>query len=327
MQAALLSAFGGPEVLVAGATDDPAPPPGWVVVELRAAALNWHDVLVRQGRYASPLPHVIGADGAGMRRDTGEEVVVIPSLRWGSREAAPGPDWEILGDRTRGTYAELVAVPVDCVAPRPAGLSWAQAAALPLVGLTAYRGLFTRGGLRAGDQVLLLGAGSGLTTMALSLAVAAGARVVVTSSSQDKIARAQELGAAGGVLYTEDGWPQAARDLTPGGRGFDLVFDSAGATWPDSLAATRDGGRVVVMGATAGDRASLDVRRFYFGQHSLLGTTMGSPADFAGLLALLATNPTVAPVVDTTFPLDRAADAHRALEARTHMGKLVLDIG
>lgn len=323
---AVLESFGGPEVLRPTEVDDPVAQPGWVVVELRAAALNWHDVLVREGRYGSPLPHVIGADGAGVRRDTGEEVVVLPSLWWGPRPEAPGPAWEILGDRQRGTYAELVRVPESCVAPRPAGMSWAESAALPLVGLTAYRALFTRGGLRAGESVLLLGAGSGVTTMALALARAAGARVVVTSSAPGKIDRAVEMGAAGGVLYTEPGWAAEAAGMTPEGRGFDLVVDSAGATWPDSVAAARTGGRIVVLGATTGDRADLDVRGFYFGQYSLLGTTMGSPADFDGLLALLAANPGTGPIVDTTWPLDQAAAAHEQMARRAHVGKLVLQV-
>lgn len=318
--------FGGPEVLVPAEVPDPVEEPGWVTVQLKAAALNNHDALTREGRYGSPLPHIIGSDGAGIRSDTGEEVVINPALWWGDRPQAPGPRFEILGDHTPGTYAEQVRVPEECVAPKPPGLDWHEAAALPLVGLTAYRALFTRGGLAAGESVLLLGAGSGLVTMALVLARAAGAHVVVSSSADAKIARSMSLGAVGGVRYTEEGWPDRARQLSPTGEGFDLVFDPAGATWPDSLAAARPGGRVVVMGATAGDRADLDVRRFYFSQHSLLGTTMGSPADFAGLLAMVAANPTIRPVVDEVFPLAQAADAHRRLAERRGFGKLVLHI-
>lgn len=326
MEAAVLTAFGDPEVLQHRSHPDPVPREGWVIVELRSAALNWHDVLVRQGRYGTPLPHVIGADGAGVRRDTGEEVVILPSLWWGERAEAPGPRWEILGDRTPGTYAELVSVPQANVAPKPAGVSWHQAAALPLVGLTAYRALLTRGGLRAGEHVLLLGAGSGVTSMALALGRTAGARVAVTSSSQEKIDAAVDAGAIGGVRYTETGWAEAVRELTPDGRGFDLVLDSVGATWPDSVVAARAGGRIVVLGATAGDRAEMAVRPFYFGQYSLLGTTMGSPADFAGLLDVVAADPTCVPAVDRVLPLSEVAEAHRVLERRQHVGKIVLRI-
>ncbi|MDT5254076.1 MAG: zinc-binding alcohol dehydrogenase/oxidoreductase, partial [Mycobacterium sp.] len=148
MHAVIMQEFGAAAVLRPGQFPDPAARPGWVTVALRASALNWHDVLVRQGRYGSPLPHIIGADGAGVRTDTGEEVVILPSLNWGDHEEAPGSRWEILGDHTPGTYAELVSVPADCVAPKPRGLNWAEAAALPLVGLTTYRALFVRGRLK-----------------------------------------------------------------------------------------------------------------------------------------------------------------------------------
>src|SRR5574340_1606143 len=203
MHAVVLHEFGGPETLRFESAADPVAEPGWVTVALRAAALNWHDVLVRQGKYASPLPHVPGADGAGVRVDTGEDVLILPSLWWGDDESAPGPHWQILGDHHRGTYAELVRVPADCVAPKPRGLTWEQAAALPLVGLTTYRALFTRGRLRAGESVLVLGAGGGVATMAVLLASAVGASVTVTSSSEAKIDQARELGATGGALYSD----------------------------------------------------------------------------------------------------------------------------
>src|SRR5829696_387773 len=197
MRAVVLREFGGPDRLEPVEWPDPSPPPGWVVVELRAAALNWHDVIVRRGGHKVALPQVIGADGAGVRRDTGEEVMILPSLAWGDDDRFPSPAFEILGDHTPGTYAELVAVPVSNLAPRPAHFDWHEAAALPLVGLTAFRALFTRGGLRAGETVLVLGAGGGVGTMAIALAHLAGARVLVTSSSAEKLERASALGAAG----------------------------------------------------------------------------------------------------------------------------------
>ncbi|MFI7167330.1 zinc-binding alcohol dehydrogenase family protein [Rhodococcus erythropolis] len=323
MDAVVLEEFGGPDVLQMRSIPDPVVSPGWVTVRLKAAALNWHDVLVRQGQYSSPLPHVLGADGAGVRTDTGEDVLVLPSLWWGNREAAPSPRWEILGDHQRGTYAELVRVPTESVAPKPRGLSWAQAAALPLVGLTTYRALFTRGRLRAGENLLVLGAGGGVATMAVMLAAAVGANVTVTSSSPDKIAQAQELGAANGVLYTDPEWPTAARQLSPDGQGFDLVLDSVG-NWERSIAALRPGGRLVVLGASRSELATLDVRTFYFGQYELIGTTMGSPHDFAGLLQLLEAE-SVPPVpVSAVFPLAEAAAAHKHLEGGSGFGKVVL---
>jgi NADPH:quinone reductase-like Zn-dependent oxidoreductase len=251
-------------------------------------------------------------------------VVVLPSLWWGPDEAAPGADWEILGDRRSGTYAELVAVPDECVFPKPAGLTWAEAAALPLVGVTTYRALFSRARLHAGESLLVLGAGGGVATMAVSLASAIGADVWVTSSSEDKIDRARELGARGGVLYHEEGWPEAARRLTPAG-GFDVVLDSVG-TWRESLRALRPGGRLVVLGASRAETAEVAVRPYFFAQQSILGTTMGSSADFASLLQLLAEHPVPSPVIDSVFALDDVVPAHERLESGHAFGKLVLEV-
>ncbi|MGW0894313.1 quinone oxidoreductase family protein [Saccharopolyspora sp. NPDC002578] len=324
MYAVVLREFGLAENLRCEELAEPPAKPGWVTVRLRASALNWHDVLVRQGKYESELPHVPGADGAGTRVDTGEEVVVLPSLWWGEDESAPGPGWEILGDHHAGTYAELVAVPADCVFPKPARLGWRAAAALPLVGLTTYRALFTRGRLGKGESLLVLGAGGGVATMAVQLGAACGAEVVVTSSSQDKIDRARELGAAGGVLYMDDDWCEQAKRMSPGGRGFDVVLDPVGS-WQESIRSLRPGGRLVVLGASLRSDAVLDVRHFYFGQYDLLGTTMGSPRDFSGLLSLVGSGAVGAPVVDRAFPLDRAAEAHAHLERGSGFGKVVLE--
>jgi NADPH:quinone reductase-like Zn-dependent oxidoreductase len=301
------------------------PKDGWVTVRLRASALNWHDVLVREGRYGSPLPHVIGGDGAGVVEGTGDEVVIVPSLWWGERTAAPGPEWQILGDHVPGTYAELVQVPAECVAPKPAGWTWSEAAAFPLVGLTTYRALFTRGRLTAGESLLVLGAGGGVATTAVMLGVAVGANVVVTSSSGHKIEAACGLGARAGVLYTEADWPASARSLSPGGLGFDVVLDCVG-TWADAIIALRPGGRLVVLGASRATQAELDVRAFYFGQYDLLGTTMGSTRDFAGLLAFMDSHRVPTPVIDRVFPLDEAAAAHQYLEGGRAFGKVVLDV-
>ncbi|HEX4717438.1 MAG TPA: zinc-binding dehydrogenase [Thermoleophilaceae bacterium] len=321
----MLREFGNPGVLRSESLADPKVPAGWALVELRAAALNWHDCLLRQGLYEIPIPRVLGADGAGVRRDTGEEVVILPSLHWGGDERAPGPSFEILGDYTDGTYAELVAVPEQNLFAKPREWSFTEAAALPLAGLTAQRALFARGGLRRGETVLILGAGGGVATTAVGLAAIAGAHVLVTTSSVEKLEHAKTLGAEGGALYTDGDWPQAVIDLTQGA-GVDLVIDSVGSTWQDALSTLRDGGRLVSFGATGAARTELDVRRFYFGQHTILGTTMGSPRDFAALLATAGAEPRWRPAVDSVLPLERAADAHAAMEQRRHTGKLVLTV-
>jgi zinc-binding alcohol dehydrogenase/oxidoreductase len=326
MRAVVLEEFGEPSVLrVRDDVPDPVVPDGWVLVRLHACALNWHDVLLRQGVYDVPLPRIPGSDGAGVRVDTGEPVLVLPSLYWGHDERSPGPGWEILGDRTDGTYAELVALPAECVLPLPAGWSFTDAAALPLAGLTAYRALFSRGGLVAGETVLVLGAGGGVATFAIALARMAGARVLVTTSTEEKLGRAVAMGAEGGVLYTGDDWGTAIRSMA-GGIGVDLVVDSVGSTWPDSLRALRDGGRLVTFGATGSADVHLDVRRLYFAQQTILGTTMGSPRDFAGLLALIVQAPDWRPVVEAVLPFEDVAAAHERMARREHVGKLVLAI-
>jgi zinc-binding alcohol dehydrogenase/oxidoreductase len=308
--------------LVYETVPDPAPKPGEVLVELRTAALNRRELFVRKGVYPFPLPLIPGSDGAGVRRDTGEEVVIFPGLGWGVREDAPAPGFEILGGPRDGTYAELIALPEENVFPKPASYSWEEAAAFPLAAITAYRALFPRGGLQAGETVLVLGAGSGVSTFAVQLANQAGARVLVTSSSDDKIERAKALGAVGGVNYalTED-WPAAVRELGP----IDLALDSVGSTWQQSLDSVRPGGRVVVFGGTGGTEVTLQVRPFYFGQQSLYGTQLGSPRDFHALLRMLE-DATWRPVIDSTRPLAEAEEALARMESGEHVGKLVLTI-
>jgi NADPH:quinone reductase-like Zn-dependent oxidoreductase len=315
--------YGDPAVLALDDVPDPDPRPGWVTVRLDASALNWHDVLVRRGQYASPMPHVLGADGAGVRQDTGEQVVVLPSLFWGARDSAPSRDFEILGDHVPGTYAELVSVPAECVVPRPAGFGLAEAAAFSLVGVTTFRALFSRGRLTRGESLLVLGASGGVALAAVALGAAVGAHVVVTSSATDKIASACELGAVAGVDHSAEGWVDQARCASPGKEGFDLVLDSVGR-WAESLRCVRPGGRLVVLGASVATEATLDIRPYYFGQFELIGTTMGSPRDMADLLALVRDHGVPPPVIDRTYPLDQAAEAHRRLESGAGVGKIVL---
>jgi NADPH:quinone reductase-like Zn-dependent oxidoreductase len=306
--------------------DDPVADAGEVVVELRTAAVNRRDLLVANPpgpQYAFPMPFVPGSDGAGVRRDTGEEVVIYPGLHWGYRDDAAGPEWGILGGPSNGTYAELVKVPSENVFPKPKRFSWEEAAAFPLAALTAFRALFAVGRMHARDRVLVLGAGSGVTTFAVQLAAQEGARVWVTSSSQEKIERSRELGAQGGVLYTEDNWPENAKALA--GDGFDLVLDSVGSTWGDSLRALRKGGRLVVFGGTGGPKVELDVRFVYLNWLSILGTTMGSVRDFQALMRMVVGGGWK-PVIDSVSPLTDAAEVHAKMKRGEHFGKLVLAV-
>jgi zinc-binding alcohol dehydrogenase/oxidoreductase len=325
MQAVLVREYGPPRTLYVEELPDPEPGAGEVLVELRTAAVNRRDTAVRRGAYGDfELPLVLGSDGAGIRRDTREEVVILPSLRWGERDEAPAEAFTILGGPEDGTYAELVRLPTENVFPRPKRLTWEESAALPLAGLTAYRALFTRACLRAGETVLVLGAGSGVSTFAVQLAREAGARVLVTSSSGEKIERARRLGAEDGADYTAGDWVARVRELT-GGEGVDVVVDSVGSTWPDSLRCLRRGGRAVVFGATGAGDVELAVRPFYLSHYSLLGTAMGSPRDFAGLLDAVE-HGRLTPVVDSVRPLAEAASAHERMEAGEQFGKLVLSV-
>ena len=317
---------GGPEVLGAAEHPDPIPGAGEVLVELRAAALNRRDALNRAGigpAYRFELPLVLGSDGAGVRRDTGEAVVILPALRWGEDERVAGPRFGILGGPDDGTYAELVAVPEANLFPKPTRLSWDEAAALALAALTAYRALFTVGELRPGQRLIVLGVGSGVSLAAIQLAVHAGARVAVTSSRAEKLDRPRELGADPGVSYRSEGWAdELAGQL---GAGADLVLDSVGSTWPESLSLLASGGAVLSCGGTGGESAAVDIRGLYLQQKRILGTKMGSPLDFARLLALVGDG-ALTPILDSVRPLSEAADAHRRMEAGEHFGKLVLSV-
>jgi len=295
---------------------------GEVLVELRAAALNRRDLLVRNPPspvYDFPKPFVAGHDGAGIRRDTGEDVVVYPTVGWGSRDDVP-EGGKFIGGPLDGTFGELISVPEENVFPKPARLSWEEAASLPVAGMTAYRALFPVGGLESGQTVLVLGAGSGVSTFAVALAADAGASVFVTSSSDGKIDRARELGAEDGVLYTEGDWAAAVRELVPDG--VDLVVDSVGTTWPESLRALRKGGRLVVFGGTGGPMVELDVRYVYLNYLSVLGTTGASPRQFGEFLKTVQSG-SWQPVIDSIHPLAEAETGYARL-VDDHYGKVVL---
>ncbi len=334
MQAIVLRDLGGPEHLRLETAPDPRPGPGEVVVRLHAAALNHRDVWIRKGLYAGiKLPVILGSDGAGTVEAVGpgadaalagREVVINPGLDWGDDPRAQGPSFRILGLPDDGTYAQMVKVPVANVHPKPAGWSWEEAAALPLAGLTAYRAVVTRAQVGSGDTVLITGIGGGVSQFALQIALARGARVFVTSGSDAKLARARQLGAAGGANYRTADWVKEIAQLTGGGP--DAVIDSVGGeTFGKAVEVVKPGGRVVTYGATTGPVPQMEVRRVFWKQVNLLGSTMGTPQEFAAMLELYATG-TARPVVDRVFPLAEAADAHRRMDEAEQVGKIVLRV-
>jgi NADPH:quinone reductase-like Zn-dependent oxidoreductase len=312
----------------------PAPGPGEALVAIRAAALNHRDVWIKAGQYAgTTYPCVPGSDGAGVvtavgaRTDpswVGREVVINPALNWGPQEQAQGPAFGILGLPSQGTLAEFVAVPAGQLRATPAHLSWEEAAALPLAGLTAWRAVVSRGASRPSDRVLVTGIGSGVALFALQFAVAIGAEVWVTSSSDEKIARAQGLGARGGFRYDRGGWAaEAAKAPGP----FDLVIDSAGGPgFNDLIDLAAPGGRIVFFGATRGNSGPVALRKIFWRQLSLLGTTMGSPGDWEAMTAFVERQ-RLRPVVSEVFAFEQAAAAFALMEAGGQFGKIVIRIG
>ncbi len=317
MKAVRIHQDGGPEVLRYEDVPDPVPADGEVLVELRAASLNHLDVWIRKGLPSVPKPRILGADGAGVIAGTDERVVINPGILRNGRMS-------IVGETMDGTHAELIAVPADYVHPIPDGLSFEEAAAFPLVFETAYRMLVTRAHVQPGEWVLVWGIGGGVATASLAIAKAIGAQVIVTSSSDEKLARARELGADATVNHATEDVVAAVKEATAGGA--HVVVDDVGeATWKRTLDAARPEGRVVVCGATSGPNPPAALHRIWWKQLSILGSTMGLPEDFKGAYDLIAAGK-ARPVVDRVYPLAEVRAAHERLEAGEQLGKVVLTI-
>jgi zinc-binding alcohol dehydrogenase/oxidoreductase len=314
---------GGPEVLRYEEAPRPVPGTGQVLIELRAASLNHLDVWIRRGLPSVPKPRILGADGAGIVLSgdgfaAGDRVVINPGLDHGDGRVT------VIGEHTDGTHAELIAVPREQVYPLPAEITFETAAAFPLVFETAYRMLVTKASLREGEWVLVWGIGSGVSTATLAIAKALGGRVIVTSSSGEKLARAHELGADLTLDHGADDVVASVKEVTGGGA--DIVVDHVGeATWKRSLDAARPGGRVCVCGATTGPNPPANLHRIWWKQLTVYGSTMGSREDFEAVYDLVASG-RAQPVVDRVFPLAEAAAAHERLEAGEQLGKIVLRI-
>ncbi len=328
MKAVRIHEDGGPEVLVLEESPDPSPAPGEVLVRLRASALNHLDVWIRKGLPSVPKPRILGADGAGLVEALGEGVTGFePGQRVVINPGVEAPDGAIhvIGEHGDGTNAELIAVPASNVYPIPVGLSFEEAAAFPLVFETAYRMLVTRAHLRAGEWVLLWGIGSGVSTAGLAIAKALGARTIVTSSSDAKLTRARELGADAIVNHAGGDVKAAVREATDG-HGADIVIDHVGeATWRTSLDVAARDGRIAVCGATSGPNPPAALHRVWWKQLTILGSTMGTKADFEGAYELVASG-RARPVVDEVVPLAEIRAAHARLEAGEQLGKIVLAI-
>ncbi|GGN06312.1 alcohol dehydrogenase [Thermus composti] len=342
MKAVVMEARGGPEVLRYGDFPTPEPGPMEVRVRIKAAALNHLDIWVRKG-VANPrlaLPHIPGADASGVVEavgpgvvglTVGDEVVINPGLSCGRCERCLAgednlcPHYEILGEHRHGTYAQYVVVPAANVAPKPKGLSFEEAAALPLTFLTAWQMVVDKLGVRPGDDVLVMAAGSGVSVAAIQIAKLFGGRVIATAGSEEKLRRAKELGADEVVNYAHPDWYKEVRRLT-GGKGADKVVDHTGALYFEGvIKATANGGKIAIAGASSGYEGTLPFAHVFFRQLSILGSTMASKSRLFPILRLVEEGK-LRPVVGQILPLEQAAEGHRLLEERRVFGKVVLRV-
>lgn len=333
MRAAQLVGFGDPPAFEVRTVPNPEPGAGEVVVDLKAAALNRRDWWIWTQPGHAVLPVTLGSDGAGVVSAigvgaqgvrVGDEVVFDATLNWGPQDDRAGPDFDILGVPREGTFAEKVVVPADNVALKSERLSWHEAAALNLAGLTAWRAAVTCAGAAEGRVLLVTGAGGGVSTFVLQIAAARKARVLVTSGSQVKLDRALTLGAHAGFNYRDADWPERVREMTGGG--VDAVVDSFGApSWPACLRALRDGGTLVSFGDTGGTDAQVDVAEVYWHWRSIIGTTMGSPREYRALIDHVE-HASWRPVIDSVFTLEEIDAAAERLIAPERFGKIVLGI-
>jgi zinc-binding alcohol dehydrogenase/oxidoreductase len=310
----------------------PVPGPEEAIVRVDAAALNHRDVWIQKGQYAGlKYPIVPGSDGAGVVVSApeaadwvGKWVIINPALNWGASAAYQDPEsFRILGLPDDGTLAEFVKVPVLNLVEKPAHLSTEEAAALPLAGVTAYRALMTRARLMAGEKVLITGVGGGVALFALQFAVAAGAEVVVTSGSVEKLDKAMAMGAIGGANYRDVGFVERLKSLAGA---FDVIVDgTAGDGLNDLLELAAPGGRIVLYGATRGNPEQVVARRIFWKQLNVLGSTMGSPEDFDSMIKFV-TKHRLKPVVDRVFGLNQGEAAFRWMDEGKQFGKIVVKI-
>jgi NADPH:quinone reductase-like Zn-dependent oxidoreductase len=342
MKAITISEHGGTEVLRLGDVAEPKIAAHEVLVRVRACALNHLDLWIRKGLPGRPVPfpHIPGSDisgevakvGASVSNvRVGEEVLLAPGISCGQCEqCVAGRDsfcqhYTLFGSGVHGGYAEFVRSPAANVIPIPGNLSFEEAAAIPLVFLTAWHMLFNRAQLRPSEEVLVIAAGSGVGSAAIQIAKTTGARVIATAGSAPKLAKAKELGADEVLSHAGVEFAREVKRLT-NGRGVDVVFEHVGAaTWEQSVYSLSSGGRLVTCGATTGFESKINIAYIFSRQLSILGSFMGYKSELFAVLELFKRG-LLKPVIDCVLPLERAADAHKRLENREQFGKIVLRV-
>lgn len=302
---------------------------GEVIVALRTAGLNRRDLYIPARRGDAKDPLIIGSDGAGIIEAVGEdveqwkvgdEVIINPSLRWFENSDAPPKTFDILGMPDHGTFAEKIAISAEQIEKKPSHLSWEEAGCLALAALTGYRALFTKGQLQKGQTVFIPGGSSGVSTFMIQFAKNVGARVLVSSRSEEKRNQLLDLG-ADVAIATDGNWIEQLAGET-----IDLVIDSVGGeTFKKALAVLKKGGRIVTFGATTEDQVLLDIRSFFYNQQQIFGSTMGSREEFRAMIKHIETYNTH-PIIDQVIPLENVQQAFQALEKSTQFGKVVLHI-
>jgi len=305
-----------------------------VIVKIHAAALNHRDLWIQKGQYAGlQYPIILGSDGAGIITATGsetnasligKEVIINPALNWGNDPSYQHPkDFKILGLPDDGTLAAYTKVPAKNIIGKPEHLSFEEAAAIPLAGVTAYRALFSRGNLRANEKILITGIGGGVALFALQFAVATNADVYVTSGSQEKLERAIAAGASAGANYTDEDWVETLQQQAGS---FDMIIDgAAGDNIGHLLNLASPGGRIIFYGATRGNPTNIEIRRIFWKQLNVLGSTMGSPEDFQSMVSFVNKH-RIQPVIDKIFAFAEGENAIRRMDDGKQFGKIVIKI-
>ena len=313
-------------------TKQPEVTAGNVLVSIKASALNHRELWIQKGLYPGmTLPCILGADGAGTVVEIGaavdkdwlnEDVIIYPAYGWGDNEAAPSRQFRVLGMPDPGTMSEFISIPAENLIRKPQYLIWGEAAAIPVASLTAWRALKRHGNIKKGDKVLITGIGGGVAQAGLAIALACGAEVFVTSSSEEKIEFARSIGATAGVNYKAPDWHIQLKEISGG---IDIVLDSSPAPVLDTYFKFMNyGGRIVAYGSTGSPKTSISISKFFLRHIQFIGTAMGSPSEFKDLISFMDQHK-IKPLIHAQFGFDQSIEAFEALRTGNQIGKIVIN--